>query len=281
MVLALLGRMDMKTSFSIVGAGDTDDSGMPVYTPDYIGLIIHEFNHSFVNPVFAAHKKEFATAGQVFERVADKMHAQAIGSSDTMVIESLVRAAVIQYLESRGHESHEVRYMLRGEQRVGFVWLDELVDLLHQYSSQRNRYPTFESFMPVVAQFYRSLAPHISESIASFNQQCVHVSGMQPFPNHATNVDPETRELVVSFDKPLDPQAGPRHHGYSISLGPDGKEHYPISGTPEFLPGNRSIKLPVVLKPDWDYSFVLTPLAFASPDGYPLEAYTVSFKTKP
>jgi len=63
-------------------------------------------------------------------------------------------------------------------------------------------------------------------------------------------------------------------------LSPDGEDHYPISGKPEFLPGNHSIKLPVVLKRDWNYSFVLTPLAFASQDGYPLESYTVAFKTK-
>ena len=197
-----------------------------------------------------------------------------------MVIESLVRAAVIHYMESRGHESREVRYLMRGEQLTGFVWMDELVDLLHQYSAQRSHYRTFESFIPVVAQFYRSLAPRISEKIASFSQRCVHVSGMQPFPNHSENADPAIKELVITFDKALDPQAGPKHHGYSISLGPDGNENFPISGAPEFLPGNLSIKLPVVLKPDWNYSFVLTPLAFASQDSYPLESYTVAFKTK-
>lgn len=266
--------------FSVIGCATQDDSGNPTYSADYLPLIIHEFSHSFVNPAFARHKNEFASAGQVYERVADQMRAEAYGSSDTMVIESLVRAAVIQYLESRGHESREVLNRIRREQGIGFVWMDELVDLLHQYASQRNRYPTFESFMPAVAQFYLSLAPRITDSIAKFNQRCVHVTGMQPFPNHSSDADPTVKELVISFDKPVNPQAGPRHHGYSISLGADGKDHYPISGTPEFLPGNRSIKLAVSLKPDWDYTFVLTPLAFATPDGYPLETYTIAFKTK-
>lgn len=120
-----------------------------------------------MNPAFAKHKSEFAPAEQIYERVGDKMRSEAYGSSDTMVIESLVRAAVIQYLESRGHESRDVRNRIREEQRIGFVWMDELVDLLHQYASQRNRYPTFESFVPVVAQFYRSLAPRITQSIAT------------------------------------------------------------------------------------------------------------------
>ena len=164
------------------------------------------------------------------------------------------------------HPAVALARKLAGEREVGF---DELVDLLHQYSSQRSHYRTFESFIPVVAQFYRSLAPRISEKIAGFSQRCVHVSGMQPFPNHSEDADPAIKELVITFDKALDPQAGPKHHGYSISLGPDGNEHFPISGAPEFLPGNLSIKLPVVLKPDWNHSFVLTPLAFASQDGYP------------
>jgi hypothetical protein len=266
--------------FSIIGCWTQDDSGNPTYSADYLPTIIHEFNHSFVNPAFDAHKNEFASAGQVYERVADKMQAQAYANSDTMVYESLVRAAVIQYMESRGHKSSEIQRLIRGEQSIGFVWMDEFVGLLHQYSTQRTHYPTFESFMPVVAQFYRSLAPRITETISSFHQRCVHVTDMQPFPNHTPSADPATKELVITFDKPLDPEAGPRHHGYSIDLSPDGEDHYPISGKPEFLPGNHSIKLPVVLKRDWNYSFVLTPLAFASQDGYPLESYTVAFKTK-
>ena len=184
--------------FSIIGCWTQDDSGNPTYSTDYLPTIIHEFNHSFVNPAFDAHKNEFASAGQVYERVADKMQAQAYANSDTMVYESLVRAAVIQYMESRGHKSSEIQRLIRGEQSIGFVWMDELVGLLHQYSSQRTHYPTFESFMPVVAQFYRSLAPRITETISSFHQRCVHVTGMQPFPNHTPSADPATKELVIT-----------------------------------------------------------------------------------
>ena len=54
----------------------------------------------------------------------------------------------------------------------------------------------------------------------------------------------------------------------------------PITGKPVFLPGNQSIKLNLSLKPHWDYSFTLTPQAFASPEGYPLESFSVSFRTR-
>ena len=77
------------------------------------------------------------------------------------------------------------------------------------------------------------------------------------------------------FDKPLDPA-----QGYSINYGSEGKDHYAISGPPQFVPGGKAITLPVELKPGWSYSFVLTGRAFASRDGYPLESCEVSFKTK-
>src|SRR2546430_8855149 len=58
-------------------------------------------------------------------------------------------------------------------------------------------------------------------------------STLFPYTTLFRSADPETKELIITFDKPLDPEAGPRHHGYSISCDSDAKEHCPISGTPE------------------------------------------------
>jgi hypothetical protein len=155
--------------FSIMGSWTADDSGNPTFgDPVYFDTVIHEFNHSFVNPAFDRHKADFAAAQKVFEQVGGQMQSMAYGNSDIMVYESLVRVNVILYLQSRGRSSGEIRAKIRDEQKNGFLWMDELYDLMHQYTSQRNRYPTFESFMPVVAQFYRDLAPRVGEMKASF-----------------------------------------------------------------------------------------------------------------
>lgn len=261
--------------FSIIGAGGSDKSGNPAFDGDYLGLIIHEFNHSFVNPAVAERWSEFAGADEVYKSVADQMQAMAYGNSEVMVQESLVRAAVILYFESRGHSSRDIQRRIIRERANSFLWMDELCSLLRKYTSQRGRYPTFDAFMPAVVQFYRGLPPRLGEIRANFDKYCVHVTGIQPFPNHSEGVDPAQRELIITFDKPLDPAH------YSINYGAGGEEHWPITGSPEYLPGNQSIELRLALKPGWQYSFVLTGLSFASPDGFPLEAYTVEFKTKP
>jgi hypothetical protein len=40
----------------------------------------------------------------------------------------------------------------------GFRWMDELCLLLSQYETQRDRYSTFEAFLPRAANFFRTHA---------------------------------------------------------------------------------------------------------------------------
>ena len=259
--------------FSIIGCWTHDDAGNPTYPPDqeYLGTIIHEFNHSFVNPAVAERWKDFSGAKPVFEIVQDPMRRWGYGDAQTMVDESLVRAAVIVYFQDKGEESGKNLQRIREEQRHGFLWMDELVDKLKQYEAQRAQYRTFSSYMPQIALFYRDLAPRTA---AAFAARSAHVVSTEPFANHSQDVDASVRLITIVVDKQLDPR------GYSINYGTGGKEHYPIMGKPTFGEDGLQILLPVQLKPNQTYSFVLTPMAFLTPDGYPLENYTVEFKTR-
>jgi hypothetical protein len=263
--------------FAIIGAATKDDAGLPTFDSHsgYLSTIIHEFNHSFINDVVHANMKDLGSAPLVFKPVASQMQQMAYPTPEIMVDESLVRAAVILYLDSHGSTPAQVRHEIRAEQTSGFVWMDDLCDWLRKYQSDRQRYPTFKSFFPEVIEFYNTLAPRIDSKIAEFHERSVHVVRVEPFPNHAEDADPEIRQLTIVFDKPLDPA-----QGYSINYSNEGKDHFAISGRPQFASGGKTITLPVELKPGWSYSFVLTGRAFASPDGYPLESYEISFKTK-
>jgi hypothetical protein len=88
-------------------------------------------------------------------------------------------------------------------------------------------------------------------------------------------VDASVETITIMVDKPLDLGAG-----YSINAGMEGDDHYPIAGKPAFSADGAHIILPVHLRPNQTYSFVLTPWHFATPDGYPLATYKVEFKTK-
>lgn len=259
--------------FSIIGCWTHDDAGNPTYPLDqgYLATIIHEFNHSFVNPAVDDHWKDFVGAELVNGAVADQMKLLAYGDAKTMVDESLVRAAVIVYFSDHGEDSQK---RIRQEQRQGFFWMDELVEEVKRYEARRAQYTTFSSFVPQIALFYRDLATHLTEKVAAFRAKSAHVVGMEPFPNHSQDVAPSVQAITIVVDKPLDPSS------YSINYGMGGSEHYPVAGKPTFGDGGRQIVVPVQLKPNQAYSFVLGSTAFVTLDGYPLARYTVDFKTK-
>src|SRR2546423_13838914 len=85
--------------FSILGVWQTDSEGLPEFTENMLDTVVHEFSHSYANPIIDRHQEALGTAGDIlFRRVAGKMRSQAYGEPATMLRESLVRASVIRYL---------------------------------------------------------------------------------------------------------------------------------------------------------------------------------------
>jgi hypothetical protein len=268
------GTMEL---FSIIGCWTHDDAGNPTYPPEqgYLGTIIHEYSHSFVNPAVDEHWKDFKSVEPIYAAVMEKMRRMAYGDAKTMVDESLVRAAVIVYFQDLGEDSRKNLRRIREEQRNGFFWMDALVDKLKQYETQRSHYATFSSYMPQIGLFYRDLAPHVNEEAAAFEAKSAHVTSMEPFANHAQDVDASVKTIKIVVDKPLNPSAG-----YSIHCVDEGGTHCPITNRPTYGEGGLYILLPVELKPKETYRFEVLSLAFMTTDGYPLASYTVEFKTK-
>src|SRR5262249_53946919 len=114
----------------------------------------------------------------------------------------------------------------------------------------------------------------IDFKIKKFEEMLPHVASMSPFPNGARDADPAVRQLTFTFDRPLDPKAG-----YSMNWGKEGAEHYPVGQAIGLNDMGTLLTVEVKLNPDWEYEFVLTGLAFKTKDGYPLQPYTVKFRT--
>lgn len=86
------------------------------------------------------------------------MRQQAYGTWQTMINESLVRAAVICYMMDKGYAPEEVRNELLVQIQRDFRWTPELVRLLRKYEKKRNRYANLESFYPRIIRFFTDYA---------------------------------------------------------------------------------------------------------------------------
>jgi hypothetical protein len=101
------------------------------------------------------------------------------------------------------------------------------------------------------------------------------VTGISPFPNGDTAVDPALKELTIQFSEPM------TTGHYSINYGEKGKESYPITKITGYSADGRSLVVQVSLQPGHVYEFVCANRNFRSADGYSLKPYKVSFKTRP
>ncbi len=134
--------------YCILGVWQTDKLGLPEFTSDALPTVVHEFCHSYANPLIKRHLAELQASGDaLFEPVAGRMRSQAYGSGETLLYESLVRACVVRYV--RQYEGEEAAgRAIQAEKKKGFLWMQEMSDLLGEYEAHRDQYPTLEDFSP-------------------------------------------------------------------------------------------------------------------------------------
>lgn len=156
---------DKEFIYAIMGTWSVDSLGMPQYeVDDYFPILLHEFNHSFVNHVVEKYHTELSKSGKtIFDVLKDKMESQAYGSWQTMYAEAVVRASVIKYLKDHNYPNEFIETKLNDEINRGFLWTDKLVQELEQYDQNRDLFPTLESFMPELVKFFDKIADNITK----------------------------------------------------------------------------------------------------------------------
>lgn len=261
-----------KEVFAIMGTWKVDESGMPVYKQEeYLPTIIHEFNHSFVNPLLAKHKKNFEKSGKgIYKAVEYEMsRQQAYGNWEIMLNEALVRASVIKYFMDHGAAESEIQMMLMNEVNNGFVWIKELVAELIKYDHQRDIYPTLESYVPNLSTAYKTF----DEKVGKFDAQRPKVESISEFANSDHSVSPQIKTITINVDKALSGK------GYSVNIGSKGKLAFPKITNIYYSNDNKSVVMDVQLIPNQEYQFVLTGKNFKTPEGIALKTYEVNFMT--
>ncbi len=160
-----------RTVYAIMGAWETNNEGLPVYDKPFpyfdtttLPILLHEFNHSFVNDLTEMYK-------DAFRESAEKIHSILRSRSDnravnypwkTMLDEALVRAAVIKYMKDHNFEQSKIDKEIKFQKEWwGFSWIDELVAELESYDRQRDIYPTLDSYMPKLAEAYKVWSENI------------------------------------------------------------------------------------------------------------------------
>jgi len=259
--------------FCVLGVWQTDNEGKPTFDRSVLGTVIHEFCHSYANPIVDSHEAGLRDAGQkIFPHVSSAMRRQAYGNWKTMMYESLVRACVVRY--KRQHDGMISAWSeIQQQKQRQFLWMKELSDLLGEYEEARDEYPTLEKFGPRIVSFFDEYAKGFAEKQKELDAKRPKVVEMTPA-NGAVDVDPSLAAIKVVFDRPMQDR--------SWSMVGGGPNFPEIVGKPSYDAKKTVWTVSVKLKPNWRYQFMLNSgryNSFRSADGEPLAPVTVSFKT--
>jgi hypothetical protein len=257
------GRLEL---MPVLGIWSWDEKGLPLFGPDHLPTVAHEFTHTFANPMIDHHADDFEEAGvALFRTVAQQMQSQAYANWRTMLYESLVRGCVVRYV-ARTQGGAKAEAQAREEESRGFRWTGELAELLETYEKERAKYADLDAFVPHLVAFFDAQA----EKIANLPV----VVSIEPA-DGATDVDPATPAIRVTFDRPM--QDG------SWSVTGSGPQVPPANGKPSYDADRKVFTLPVKLEPGKTYRFALNGpnhTGFKSEDGSVLPPMLVTFTTR-
>ena len=259
--------------YCVLGVWATDDGGLPRFNAGTVGTVVHEFCHSYTNPIVERHEGELRSAGEkIFPHVAQAMKRQAYGSWKTLMYESLVRACTVRYaLKCEGQAAAEAA--IRYQERRQFTWVRELSDLLGEYEADREQYPTLEAFSGRIVEFFDAYAEALSEVTGDSDAKSPRIVSLSPA-DGATDVDPGLTEIKVVFDRAM-------QDGCWAMVG--GGPNFPeLTGRCGYDAAKKVWTAPVKLKPSWKYVYRLNSgkfQSFQSGDGVPLKPVTVRFET--
>lgn len=265
-----------KKIYAILGTWDFDQNGNCIFpTEEYFPVLLHEFNHSFVNPLIEAHNDLFTTScNTLFEKVAIEMNNQAYGEWQVMCMESIVRAAVISYMTDHGFDSQLIEAEKQAQFYKGFLWINDLASCLQTYSMNRSAYPSFSTYIQEIAHAFSGFTAKLPEYEKLYNEGRPRITSIEEFENGATSVDASTKTITIHFNMEM------KGYGYSINYGSLGKKHYPEITKIRYAPDNRSVILEVQLACDQEYQLVLLGKGFSSKQKVPIKDYEIRFRTK-
>lgn len=153
-----LAHPDGGLDIYFVGGPKGSDAGMPLFggREDFWSLAMHEFGHSFVNPVTMRHRDTIAHYTKLYEPIKEQMARQAYGTWESCVNEHIDRAVTARLSFKRGGPEARDR-SLADDRNSGFIYVDRLAAKLEEYESQPDRYKTFADFYPELLTVFDSL----------------------------------------------------------------------------------------------------------------------------
>ncbi len=145
---------DISEKYAIVGMRPFDPANTIIFEPQQVETVAHEFCHAFTNPIVKKYMDRLQPAGErLFATHGAVMRTRGYQKWESVMYETAVRACVVSFLRDSIVAPGFADWCLKREVKAGFIWIEDAGNFLKTYESNRDKYPTFESFFPEFVKF--------------------------------------------------------------------------------------------------------------------------------
>ncbi|NOX87947.1 MAG: DUF4932 domain-containing protein [Calditrichaeota bacterium] len=109
-------------------------------------LTVHEFGHSFVNPVAEKYRNEINKYAYLYESVREKMTKAGYREWYNCLVEHIVRAGEVRITLAMGYEKNSENLRRDYIKNYGFVYLEDVIAGMKIYEQNRKRFKTFDDY---------------------------------------------------------------------------------------------------------------------------------------
>lgn len=115
----------------------------------YAPLLFHEFSHYFINPLTEKYNL-IKEDDSIFANIFEKMESLAYGCNSTIINEHIIRALTIRWRSNVIRNEQATNKAISREKDLGFIYIQTILDSLNEYEQNRDKYPSFDDFYPLI-----------------------------------------------------------------------------------------------------------------------------------
>ena len=191
-----------KILYSIIGTSTVDKNDNPIYLPKSVeSLVIHEFTHSFMNPLVDVNFSLFENQIKDLYKLSKRtFKLQAYDDIYPVAYESFVRAGVIQYYIDKRETDLQIKIRIRRENLNGFYLTSSL---LNSFKKLRRNKMLVEYIPELIENFNSENPKQLKQDFKKLKKErCWVVSST--IENRNMNVDSSIDSVTLTFNTSLD-----------------------------------------------------------------------------
>lgn len=242
----------------VLGAGEFDKEGLPVFGEGDLGLILHEFSHPYINFEVAKFPEITKFGKPLFGLTKTSLAANAYGDAQAVMFETYTRAAENNILRRFAPDLAEANMI--EHRSKGFLWESDIVDSLKEASL--NRAPISERIRQTIPVLER-----LSKNPNQLLDRCPKIKNLRISKPDQDGVT----VFQVEFDQPMNVASR------GLSMSPQG---YEIVKKSEFDVAGKVVQLLVKFKKGvkYDLTFNSFGRGYLSKTGYPMQMVKKTLK---